>query len=134
MLISVTGDNFDAAAWSTVESNVGIICASLPTLKPLISRLFPHFLTSAFTGQDNSTGLSRNNDWNRDAMKTHIITSSAQPKPKHFDLESGGMGKIKVQRDVDQIIESHVLHEAGDGDSKEELVLPKEFKIYIRKY
>lgn len=37
----VTWDNGGAAAWSSVELNVGIICASLPTLRKTISKFFP---------------------------------------------------------------------------------------------
>jgi hypothetical protein len=107
---------------------VGIICASLPTLKPLISQLFPHFLTSAFTGTDNSAGQSRQNDWGRDFLKTHI-TGPTQSKSRSLDLESGGMGKIKVRQDVDQVIESHVPNDQtemgmhSDSSSKKELML-----------
>ncbi|KAL1642596.1 hypothetical protein SLS58_005365 [Diplodia intermedia] len=39
-------DNVDAAVWSNVEINVAIICASLPTFKALVKRLFPHLLST----------------------------------------------------------------------------------------
>src|SRR5271155_524357 len=42
----VTWDNVGAATWSSVELNVGIMCACLPTLRPLMNRLFPHALLS----------------------------------------------------------------------------------------
>lgn len=32
------------AAWSLIEINIGIICACLPTLKPIVDRLFPQLL------------------------------------------------------------------------------------------
>lgn len=35
-----------AASWSAVECNVGIICACLPTLRPLVSSIIPRFLSS----------------------------------------------------------------------------------------
>ncbi len=34
----------DAANWSITELNISILCASLPTLRPLVMRLFPLFL------------------------------------------------------------------------------------------
>lgn len=37
-------NNYGAAIWSAIESNVGVVCASLPTFKPLIDRLFPRLL------------------------------------------------------------------------------------------
>ncbi|KAF8846925.1 hypothetical protein BDZ45DRAFT_682215 [Acephala macrosclerotiorum] len=47
----ITYDNVDAAIWSIIEVNVGIICASLPTIKPLISCLFPGLLGSTRSRQ-----------------------------------------------------------------------------------
>ncbi|KAJ5831919.1 Integral membrane protein [Penicillium riverlandense] len=41
-----TYDNVGAASWSAIECNTGIICACLPTLKPLLARLFPRMATS----------------------------------------------------------------------------------------
>jgi len=39
------GDNYGAAIWSSIESNVGIVCASLAHLKPLIARYAPSLLS-----------------------------------------------------------------------------------------
>ncbi|KAF7502700.1 hypothetical protein GJ744_005239 [Endocarpon pusillum] len=33
-------DNFGAAVWSSIECNIGIVCASLPYFKPLIDRFY----------------------------------------------------------------------------------------------
>lgn len=41
-----TFDNVGAASWSAIECNTGIICACLPTLKPLISKLAPGLLST----------------------------------------------------------------------------------------
>ena len=40
----VTWDNVGAATWSAVELNTGIICACLPTLKPMINIVAPRLL------------------------------------------------------------------------------------------
>ncbi|TPX09914.1 uncharacterized protein E0L32_008936 [Thyridium curvatum] len=40
----VTWDNYGSAIWSSVEANVGIVCASLVHLKPLIIRYAPSLL------------------------------------------------------------------------------------------
>jgi len=69
-IISVSTDisweNPEVATWSCVELNIGIICASLPTLRALVSRLFPtimptkrpmrkyRFGSRKFTGQNGS--------------------------------------------------------------------------------
>ncbi|KAB8068775.1 integral membrane protein [Aspergillus leporis] len=44
-----TYDNVGAASWSAIECNVGIICACLPTLRPLVSRVVPHLLSTLST-------------------------------------------------------------------------------------
>ncbi|RAL14059.1 PTH11-like integral membrane protein [Aspergillus homomorphus CBS 101889] len=38
--------NVGAAYWTAAECNVAIICACLPFLRPLVSRLFPKFLST----------------------------------------------------------------------------------------
>lgn len=43
----LTWDNAHSATWSCVEINVGISCASLPTLKACISRFFPRVFHTA---------------------------------------------------------------------------------------
>lgn len=39
-----TWDNLAVSRWSTVEINVGIICACMPSLRVLLVRLFPKLL------------------------------------------------------------------------------------------
>ncbi|KAL5051939.1 hypothetical protein BDW71DRAFT_212992 [Aspergillus fruticulosus] len=40
------GSNVAAAYWTAAECNVAIICACLPFLRPLVSRIFPKFLST----------------------------------------------------------------------------------------
>jgi hypothetical protein len=67
----VTWDNVGAATWSSVELNVGIMCACLPPLKPLMNRLFPHALLSTQritvdSRQENHVRLSAGRDTDGD--------------------------------------------------------------------
>ncbi|KAJ5796903.1 uncharacterized protein N7518_005443 [Penicillium psychrosexuale] len=63
-----TYDNVGAASWSAIECNTGIICACLPTLKPLVARIFPG-MVSTFNASRPARGdtTRRNSDWNCDA-------------------------------------------------------------------
>ncbi|KAJ5199292.1 hypothetical protein N7472_004496 [Penicillium cf. griseofulvum] len=63
-----TFDNVGAASWSAIECNTGIICACLPTLKPLIARIFPGMI-STFNASRTTRGdtTQGNSDWNGDA-------------------------------------------------------------------
>jgi len=42
-----THDNVAAAYWSSVELNTGIICACMPTIRPIIAKIFPTWLGTA---------------------------------------------------------------------------------------
>ena len=42
------------AIWSSTELNVAILCSCLPTLKGLISRIWPKLLSTGNTGQRSS--------------------------------------------------------------------------------
>ncbi|KAH6723368.1 hypothetical protein BKA61DRAFT_10012 [Leptodontidium sp. MPI-SDFR-AT-0119] len=42
----LTWDNADTAIWSNIEVATGIICACMPATKALISRFFPHLLST----------------------------------------------------------------------------------------
>lgn len=52
-----TYDNPPAATWSSVETNVGIICSCLPCLRPLVNRHLPGVFsaTSSRSGRSDVT-------------------------------------------------------------------------------
>ncbi|KKA20690.1 hypothetical protein T310_5272 [Rasamsonia emersonii CBS 393.64] len=68
-----TYDNVGAATWSSIECNTGIICACLPTLRPLISRILPRFLSSLSGSRSQSKSQShrRLDDENNRATPTY---------------------------------------------------------------
>lgn len=47
-------DNPLPAIWSSTETNVGIICSCLPTLRGCVARVFPRFFPSANSGRNTS--------------------------------------------------------------------------------
>ncbi|KAJ5345139.1 Integral membrane protein, partial [Penicillium brevicompactum] len=62
-----TYDNVGAASWSAIECNTGIICACLPTLKPLIARVFPGMITTFSASRPTeSETTQRISTWNGD--------------------------------------------------------------------
>lgn len=52
-----TDASTNAFAWSTIEANTGIICASFLALKPLFVKLFPRFMSEGGTAK-HSTALT----------------------------------------------------------------------------
>ncbi|KUJ11052.1 PTH11-like integral membrane protein [Mollisia scopiformis] len=83
----ITRDNADASLWSNIEANVGIICASLPTIKPLVSRLFPHLL---------STNRSNQGAYQTQSHASRDLFSTIASRP-HRDLEDGHRTITKVE-------------------------------------
>jgi hypothetical protein len=62
-LISVSSDiTWDSPAsvyWSAIELNIGILCASLPTLRPFLARVWPNAFSSSI-GSQGAGGSSGN--------------------------------------------------------------------------
>ncbi|KAL2872935.1 hypothetical protein SGCOL_011928 [Colletotrichum sp. CLE4] len=59
-------ENIGAAIWSAIELNTSIICASLPTIRPLLAKWLPgaglssaHTKTSAYHRYGPSSGMGR---------------------------------------------------------------------------
>lgn len=63
----ITYDNGGAASWSSLEVNIAIICASLPTLRKTIIRFFPKVFTSgsAAAGSKAATTKRRRSGFKR---------------------------------------------------------------------
>lgn len=51
----ITDNNYGAAVWSGIESNVGVVCASLPSFKSLIDHCFPGLITSHRGGRSKDS-------------------------------------------------------------------------------
>ncbi|KAF9885629.1 hypothetical protein FE257_012720 [Aspergillus nanangensis] len=107
-----TFDNVDAAYWSAIECNTGIICACLPTLRPLISRVVPHLLSSMTASRGQAYGnaaLSRGQAptyWNGTGTVSTTITAD--------DVEFGHCS------DADRVL---TLMPGMDFDGKEKLMI-----------
>lgn len=77
-----TWDNTDAAVWSYIELTIGVLAASLPTLKPLFALMLPRLFKSSTTDQYryNNQGMSGRNTGNlygKSHTRTRTRTSTA---------------------------------------------------------
>ncbi|PYI22949.1 hypothetical protein BO86DRAFT_396732 [Aspergillus japonicus CBS 114.51] len=121
-----TYDNVGAASWSAIECNTGIICACLPTLRPLVSRILPHLLSTLSGGRQAYgtsplSGAQAPTYWNgTGATVTTTITTHlddleyahcAGDADRYLTLVPGndvnGQGKLMVR-------ETHPAGGAGD--------------------
>lgn len=89
----MTWDNGAAAYWSCVEVNVGIICATLPTLKAFISRFFPKFLQNSSrggtVGSHRSRPLRTSNFGLKTGTATHdtVVLKSNADGAMHYEMQ-----------------------------------------------
>ncbi|KAI0571367.1 hypothetical protein Ptr902_00896 [Pyrenophora tritici-repentis] len=105
-----TYDNPAAATWSSVEANVGIICACLPILRPLVTQWFPRAFTSRhpsqFSRPPNATYGSRR--------------SSKLPRTKEsFAMNTSRTTRTAASdeaRDIQVVTDIHVQVE-GESDA-----------------
>jgi len=71
-----------ALMWSAVEVNVGIICACIPTLKPLVKRILPSMITDhSRNGSENNKTASSSSQVRDDANEAPHRMSSIEVPP-----------------------------------------------------
>ncbi|KAM0478815.1 hypothetical protein ACHAP7_005971 [Fusarium lateritium] len=132
----ITWNNVEAAAWSVSELCSGIICACLPTLRPLVSHHFPSFSSHSrsYAVHDDSKAQMRSHQINQsrgiemDGFSGQSIHSSESKEQLHV-LES----RIVIHTDIDQHVQAsapgthQALHHTSirGGPSPEIAVLGK---------
>ena len=95
-------DNLDIAIWSCVEVNVGICCACIPTLKPLIVAISPRLLlnTRSNTARSNAYGM---NPLSSDVALTNSQTNQTSAQfDKDCEIQLPRPGEVKVTSVVKQ--------------------------------
>ena len=76
--------------WSAVEVNVGIICACVPSLKPLVSRLLPSMLRSHGENEYSGSSLEHAADLNlaiAERLPSHVNGSGSPTSPQAHQRE-----------------------------------------------
>ena len=77
--MSEDNDNRKPATWSVIETNVGIICASLPSLKAGISWLWPRFAGSSFSSKSNNNAKTPSEFAADDTARAFAVFSGLKP-------------------------------------------------------
>jgi hypothetical protein len=118
------------AYWSAIEANLGIVCASLPALKPLIVKIIPAFSTrssrSREYGTRQSTHMGPNYELGSKATREHgdddreSTTAPINAKAYSKKIEHQELGKsIYVTQQVEQHFEDG---HCSDSESQKDLV------------
>ncbi|KAK4193246.1 hypothetical protein QBC35DRAFT_100231 [Podospora australis] len=108
----VTWDNVSSSCWSVGELCSGITCACLPTLRPLIAKIFPSMQSHPSNSSENyykkSTGRdgtgprsrNKNNDNTTGSMRSIIY-------PEDVELQSDDRSDKEVQLNKIERVEAH---------------------------
>jgi hypothetical protein len=127
-LFATTGANVAAAYWSGIESNCSVICASLPTLRPLFSRFFPQLIGTSPTGVSTVqsvgnapvTGVVRQIVGNEQSHSLDTLSTKPESEATYFhDIESG-----KIKEAIFLEHGSEQVCDRSDGASERKLVEP----------
>ena len=101
--------------WTSIEPSIAVITACLPTLRPLVLRLFPKRASKPTFTPSHKFSERNGNQWSmiRDhsppesqGMKTTALSHPRNFDPEHDDIL---LGSIRVQKDVDVRIATSVV-------------------------
>jgi Fungal rhodopsin domain len=132
ILICYLVDNVDASIWSNIEVYTGIICASLPAIKPVIGKFFPKVLLSNRNGLKTTTlgnGFGTNNTGrpirlhdvdNGSKTATRVEVGEKSTSTSRGSNSSGDLGKdifvtISVKQDIEGYFESTSQYRSEEG-------------------
>lgn len=99
----LTWENGPIAYWSSVEVNVGIICASLPTLKAFAMKFMPHLLNnSSNAGGATSSNRKTATNMMKSRTKNATVTEIELGNKGYADTDALDPNRIQVVTVVEQ--------------------------------
>lgn len=114
-----TYDNPPAATWSSIETNVGIICSCLPCLRPLFARFLPGLLSSASPYQYGANSRRSRLSRNLFSQKSHV-QGGAIPLESKLSGNSSNKSSHHDEKDarIQVVTEVHVSVEEGRSNER----------------
>lgn len=119
----ISWNNPLAAIWSSVEVNTGILCSCLPTLKALVTRLFPRVFHSSYLQHSGSEARRPSGPF------FNATSSNNTQRHKANKLSFDALGRGLTGRDI-PLTKTTISHNeyphdqsgrSGESDSLEEL-------------
>ena len=101
----ITWASYDSSIWSSVETDVALICAAAPALKPIFKRFTPGFLYSLSASRSRSTRQPGNTNQSQ-SQSLSTWTKASHKGSKAFEMSTRSRG---------------TQHEVGRSHSEEEL-------------
>ncbi|KAH7354845.1 hypothetical protein BKA65DRAFT_548927 [Rhexocercosporidium sp. MPI-PUGE-AT-0058] len=109
----VTWDGANTAIWSNIEVMTGIICASMPATKALVSRFFPHFLSTNHSRQATFPSQGRSHNF-RSALSEPAVVQLTHINGDHKTVTRVEVGNgVYGERDMEG---ASLGYESGNGN------------------
>lgn len=127
-----TYSGVESMTWSIVEQGIGIVCACLPTLRPLLSCMYPRGSKNAKSKESSGLGMD---NFRSGTMHSEVTTPGKSAWKPAYDSESTvgfarlqddgeAMSPADVQRSVYAPIGAAISTTAGEGDRHAMKVVP----------
>ncbi|KAM0551364.1 hypothetical protein ACHAPJ_008473 [Fusarium lateritium] len=108
--LNATWEFFELSRWSTIEINVGIICACMPSLRILLVRLFPKLLGTSQRYYNYGSNRPTGGNTNKSRTQPLGTNATSQVDRTHRRIDPAG-------------ITCHRTYEVEYGDNDETLLV-----------
>ncbi|KAI9830157.1 MAG: hypothetical protein M1819_005834 [Sarea resinae] len=112
--------------WTVVELNIGIICACLPTLRPIIAKIVPFVLgrTTDFLSSSGHRNFQRSRGHDRDGWGRMAKHNDSSSIPMDSSFRSSQDGIMDKQTGIMKTTEVSVHYDEGHSSHSDQLVHP----------
>lgn len=125
-----TWDNTDAAVWSYIELAIGILAASLPTLKPLFARILPSLFKASTSGPTDQYRPNQYGPYGQYGRNTnHLYGTQAKSRARNSTV-GGGMFIKDIDGDLNAL-RTHGSRVSEGSDGVEGLELPIMYNVTV---
>ena len=116
-----------AMYWSVIETNIGILAASIPTFKAIAKRYFPRFVgeptytpNSYLSRRVDKSGGSRSFPFNKLEHEGSYAMHSRRANESTFDKE-----EVEAREQKESGVQTRIEHKGLESGSQERIVYPQ---------
>jgi hypothetical protein len=123
-----TWDFVTIANWSTAEVNVAVVCGCMPTLRPLLAKVFGPLMDRVFPSPHPSLDDTENQPRTIGSMPLNVFRFSKRAKPGSpaVPVQSETSWADGATLSVAEVENTHSEQHRKDTDSDAELVVNRE--------
>ncbi|KAL1966249.1 hypothetical protein VTN77DRAFT_4602 [Rasamsonia byssochlamydoides] len=117
------------AAWAEVEINIGIVCACLPCMKPILSRHFPYLINSSPRGTRSASGTASNSYGLRLFSKNRSTSQKVPSWPGDVEYSANIQSKSATERADESDSMREILKGQRENGNDKSIVRTQEYEV-----